>query len=118
MKIALYARVSSETQTKDGTIDSQIEALRDYAKAHNLKVAFECLDDGYSGTTLDRPGLDQVRDLAHAGSIDAVLILSLDRLSRNHAHQVILMEEFKKQNIQLIFTDQNFSDSPEDKMML
>ncbi len=67
MKIALYARVSSETQTREGTIDSQIEALRDYAKANNLTIAFECLDDGYSGTTLDRPGLDQVRDLAQAG---------------------------------------------------
>ena len=60
MKIAIYARVSSDTQTKEGTIDSQIEALKDYAKAHNLDIAFECLDDGYSGTTLDRPGLDPV----------------------------------------------------------
>lgn len=117
MKIAMYARVSSETQAKDGTIDSQIEALREYAKANNLTIAFECLDDGYSGTTLDRPGLDQVRDLAQAGSIDGILILSLDRLSRKQAHQIILIEEFKKQNIQLIFTDQNFSDTPEDNLM-
>lgn len=118
MKIALYARVSSETQAKEGTIDSQIEALREYAKANNLTIAFECLDDGYSGTILDRPGLDQVRDLAEAGSIDGVLILSIDRLSRKQAHQIILIEEFKKQNIQLIFTDQSFSDAPEDQLML
>ena len=70
MNIAIYARVSSETQAKDGTIESQIEALRDYARAHNLEVSYECLDDGYSGTTLVRPGLDQLRDLAQAGSIE------------------------------------------------
>lgn len=118
MKIALYARVSSETQAKEGTIESQIEALRDYAKVHELDIAYECLDDGYSGTTLDRPGLDQVRDLAQAGNIEGVLILSPDRLSRKQANQIILIEEFKKQNIQLIFTNQNFSDSPEDNLML
>src|SRR5688500_14311360 len=118
MKIALYARVSSDKQAKGGTIESQVEALREYAQAHNLMIAYECLDDGYSGTTSLRPGLDRVRDLAHAGSIEGVLILSIDRLSRKQAHQIILMEEFKKENIQLIFTDQNYSDSPEDGLML
>src|SRR5829696_6402480 len=118
MNIALYARVSSETQAKNGTIESQVEALRDDAKARSLTITFECLDDGYSGTTLDRPGLDQVRDLAQAGSIDGVLILSIDRLSRKQAHQIFLMEELKKRNIQLIFADRNFEDTPEDNFML
>jgi site-specific DNA recombinase len=118
MKIALYARVSSDRQAKDGTIDSQIEALREYAKAHNLTIAYECLDDGYSGTTLVRPGLDQVRDLAQERNIDGVLILSLDRLSRKQAHQIILMEEFKKLDIQLFITDQNVNDTPENNLML
>jgi site-specific DNA recombinase len=93
MKIALYARVSSETQAKEGTIDSQIEALRDYAKAEKLIVVEECLDDGFSGASLDRPGLDRVRDLAQSGRIEGVLILSPDRLSRKQANQLILMEE-------------------------
>jgi site-specific DNA recombinase len=118
MNIALYARVSSDTQTKDGTIDSQIEALHDYAKANQLTIIEECLDDGYSGTTLDRPGLDRLRDLAQAGIIEGVLILSPDRLSRKQANQIILIEEFKKRNVQLIFTNQNFSDTPEDNLML
>jgi hypothetical protein len=87
---------SSEKQMKEGTIDSQIEALKDYAKAHNLNIVFECLDDGFSGTTLDRPGLDQLRDLAQSGNIEGVLILAPDRLSRKQANQIILMEEFKK----------------------
>ncbi len=118
MKIAIYARVSSETQAKEGTIDSQIEALRDYAKTHDLDIAHECLDDGFSGTTLDRPGLDQLRDLAQTGCIEGVLILSPDRLSRKQANQIILMEEFKKRNVQVLFTNLTFSDSPEDQLML
>ena len=118
MKIAIYARVSSDTQAKEGTIDSQIEALKEYAKIHNLDIAFECIDDGYSGTTLDRPGLDQLRDLAQSGSIEGVLILAPDRLSRKQANQIILLDEFKRRNIQILFTSQKFSDSPEDNLML
>lgn len=117
MKIAIYARVSSDTQTKEGTIDSQIEALREYAKKNNHDVIHECLDDGYSGTTLDRPGLDQVRDLAQEESIEGVLILSPDRLSRKQAHQAILMDEFKKRGIQVIFTNQKFEDNAEGNLM-
>lgn len=118
MKIALYARVSSETQAKEGTIQSQIEALRDYATTNQLEIVEECLDDGYSGTTLDRPGLDRVRDLAMAGSIEGVLILAPDRLSRKQANQIILMEEFKKRNVLLIFTNQTYNDTPEDNLTL
>ena len=118
MNIAIYARVSSETQAKDGTIDSQIEALREYAKIHDLTIIREFLDDGYSGTNLDRPGLDQLRDFTQEGLIEGILILSPDRLSRKQTNQIILMEEFKKRNIQVIFTNQQFGDSPEDQLML
>jgi len=118
MKIAIYARVSSETQAKDGTIDSQIEALRAYAKEHELTIIHECLDDGYTGTQLIRPGLDHLRDLAQEGQIEAVLILSPDRLSRKQAHLLVLLDEFKKRNIQVLFTSQSYSDSPEDNLML
>ena len=118
MNIAIYARVSSETQAKEGTIDSQVEALRDYAKTHDLTIIREFLDDGYSGTNLDRPGLDQLRDFTQEGLIEGILILSPDRLSRKQANQIILMEEFQKRNIQVIFTNQQFGDSPEDQLML
>lgn len=118
MKIALYARVSSETQAKEGTIESQLEALREYAKKNKLDIAYECLDDGYSGTSLDRPGMDQLRDLAVSGMIEGVLILAPDRLSRLQSNQIILLEEFKKRDIQVIFTSQKFEDTPEGNFML
>ena len=44
MNIAIYARVSSDTQAKEGTIRSQIEALREYAKTHDLAIIHECID--------------------------------------------------------------------------
>ncbi len=118
MNIAIYARVSSETQAKEGTINSQLEALRDYAKAKNYVVITECPDDGYSGSDLNRPGLDQLRDIASEGLIEAILVLSPDRLSRKQAHQFILLEEFEKQNIQVIFANQPLSDSAEDQLLL
>ena len=90
MNIAIYARVSSESQAKEGTIQSQLEALRDCAKSNNYVVITECLDNGYSGSELNRPGLDQLRDMAAEGMIEAVLVLSPDRLSRKQAHQIIL----------------------------
>ena len=68
--------------------------------------------------SLNRPGLDQLRDVIQEGQVEAVLILSPDRLSRKQAHQIILLEEFKKRCIQVLFTNQTFSDSPEDQLML
>jgi len=118
MNIAIYARVSSEKQAKEGTIESQIEALREYAKANNLTITHECIDDGVTGTTLTRPGLDYLRDLIAEGLIQGVLILSPDRLSRTQTHQILLMDEFKNQNIQVIFTNQQFEDNAEGNLML
>ena len=118
MNVAIYARVSSEKQAKDGTIQSQLEALREYAKDQGLNVLQECTDDGYSGADLNRPGLDQLRDLIFEGKITGVLALSPDRLSRNYAQQYLLLEDFNKQNIQVIFANHQLGDSPEDNMML
>ena len=60
MDIAIYARVSTDAQAKEGTIHSQIEALHEYAKANDLTILHECIDDGFSGTALARPGLDHL----------------------------------------------------------
>ena len=57
MRIALYARVSAEAQEKQQTIGSQLAELRRHAQANGLEIAREFVDDGYSGTILERPGL-------------------------------------------------------------
>jgi len=118
MNIAIYARVSTDGQAKENTIESQLEALREYALAHNLTIVQECIDNGFSGAILSRPGLDQLRDLSLDGVIEGVLALSPDRLSRKQVHQIILLEEFKKRDIQVLFTTQQYTDSPEGNLML
>ena len=67
---ALYARVSTAHQEKQGTIGSQLAALAAYAARHELRIAPEhrYIDDGYSGARLDRPGLEQLRDAAWRAS--------------------------------------------------
>ena len=93
--VAIYARVSSERQKEQETIASQTAALLEHAAAQNWMVppAWRFLDEGYSGASLIRPGLDSLRDGVAAGLIDTVVILSPDRLSRNYAYQYLLSEE-------------------------
>ena len=76
MKTALiYARVSSDKQREEHTIASQTAALRVFAQEQGFSVPDEWVieDEGYSGATLVRPGLERVRDLVAEGQVDAVL---------------------------------------------
>ena len=91
---AIYARVSSDKQKEENTIASQTSALIAFAREQNCDVPAEWVieDDGYSGASLLRPGLERVRDLAAEGRIQAVLVYAPDRLSRRYAHQILLIE--------------------------
>ena len=87
MRVALYARVSTESQQARGTIGSQLAVLRERVGAEGEEVVAEFCDDGHSGARLDRPGLDALRDAAEAGLIERVWCLSADRLARVYAYQ-------------------------------
>src|SRR5216683_3147544 len=117
---AIYARVSSERQKEEGTVASQTALLLEYAKAHELSVPPEWIfeDEGYSGATLERPGLERVRDLAAEGQIQAVLVYAPDRLSRKYAYQVLLMEEFSRHGVETIFLKSAAAETPEERLML
>ena len=108
MKIAaIYARVSGERQRDDNTIASQTEALIAYAEDHGYSVAPDMIteDDGYTGTVLERPGLERVRDLTAEGRIDTVLVHAPDRLSRRYAYQVLIIEELARQGVETVLRD-------------
>src|SRR2546429_4729107 len=81
---AIYARVSSDRQREDKTIASQTRSLREYAQVQGYTVPSEWVfeDEGYSGATLARPGLERLRDLVAEGQVQAVLVYGPDRLSR------------------------------------
>lgn len=76
MRVAIYARVSSESQEARGTIGSQLELLRARVAAEGHELVGEFCDDGWSGARIDRPGLDALRDQAEAGCFEAVWCLS------------------------------------------
>ncbi len=117
---AIYARVSSDRQKENQTIASQTAALKEYAERHDYMVPAEWVfeDDGYSGTTLIRPGLEALRDLAAQGQIEATLVYAPDRLSRKYAYQVLLAEEFARCGVSLVFLKSPSGETPEDQLLV
>ena len=102
---AIYARVSSDKQKEENTIASQTAALIAFAAEQGYAVPAEWIfeDEGYSGASLIRPGLERVRDLAAEGQLDAVLVYAPDRLSRRYAYQILLIEEFARTGVEILF---------------
>ena len=117
---AIYARVSSDRQKESGTIASQTDALRKLARRRGYVVPPEWVfeDDGYSGAHLDRPGLEAVRDLAAEGRLEAVLVLSPDRLSRKYAYQVLLLEEFERGGVACEFAQAPAAETPQQRLLV
>src|SRR5246127_1798700 len=117
---AIYARVSSEQQREENTIASQTASLIEFAKSHDLEVPKEWVfeDEGYRGATLERPGLERVRDLAAEGQIQVVLAYSPDRLSRKYAYKVLLIEEFGRHGVETRFVKSPQGDSAEDQLLV
>lgn len=117
---ALYARVSTEKQEKEETVESQLDVLRRAARDRGSDVPPEYVfvDEGYSGARLDRPGLDRLRDLAAEGAFDEILVYSPDRLARQYAYQVVVCEELKRAGCEVVFLNHAFGQTPEEQMLL
>jgi site-specific DNA recombinase len=117
---AMYVRVSTTQQKEEQTIESQKSVLLAFAAKKGFEIPSKLIleDNGFSGSTLARPALDKLRDYASEGLFDCVFVLSPDRLSRKYAYQAILIEEFKKNNITLLFYNSPNQDTPEEKMLV
>ncbi len=120
IRAAFYARVSGEQQAAAHTIESQIAALSERASNDGTPIPRErqFVDDGYSGATLIRPALDRLRDLVSVGAIDRIYIHSPDRLARNYAYQVLLLDEWQRRGIEVVFLNRPLGKSPEDDLLL
>jgi site-specific DNA recombinase len=105
LRVGHYARVSGDKQAKDGTIASQLEAIRERIASDGLECEPELsfVDDGYSGDILVRPGLERLRDQAAAGVIDRLYVLDPDRISRKYAYQVLILEELSRCGVEVVF---------------
>lgn len=113
IQVALYARVSSDGQAKQNTIGSQIEELLSKIQEDGFSIREEMkfIDDGFSGSNLERPSLERLREAIFSGIVDRIYIHSPDRLARRYAHQVLLIEEIQQCNAKPIFLNAPPADS-------
>jgi site-specific DNA recombinase len=101
MRAGIYTRVSTDNQEQEGTsIQTQLEACLKYCQNKGYEVAYR-FSEAYSGLTLERPKLNELRELVRAGEVDVIVVYCLDRLSRDPTHGVILQEELEKHNVSL-----------------
>ncbi len=100
-KVAIYARVSTEDQAKEGfSLDSQLEKLRSYCKARGWEIAGEYVDDGYSGRDIRRPAYQKMMD--EIDKWDVLLVMKMDRIHRNSKNFMLMMEELRKKGKEFV----------------
>lgn len=119
-QVALYARVSSQQQSEQQTIQSQLSELEKRVNQDGLQLQDELrfIDDGYSGSSLIRPALERMRDMAHAGAINRLYVLCPDRLARRYALQALLLDELDRAAVEVVFCNRAIGDTPEDELLL
>ncbi len=116
-RAVLYARVSTDEQAKKGhSLAQQLEALRAYAASEGYAVAEEVTDPGQSGASLERPGMDRVRDLVAAGGVTVVLAQDRDRFAREPAYHYLLRREFEDHGTKIRALNDRGDDSPEGEL--
>jgi site-specific DNA recombinase len=113
----LYARVSTDEQARSGySLAQQTEALRAYAAREGYEVLEEVQDAGQSGASLERPGMDRVRDLVGAGGVSVVLAQDRDRFAREPAYHYLLRREFEEHGTKIRALNDRGDDSPEGEL--
>ncbi|UPT96013.1 recombinase family protein [Bradyrhizobium barranii subsp. apii] len=115
--VAIYARVSTARQEEDGTIETQLRALREFAQQNGCNIIQEYTDDGWSGDILARPSLDQLRSDAAKKIWEAVLIYDPDRLARRYSYQELVMDELRERQIEVLFVTVSAPKNSEEKIL-
>ena len=108
MRAAIYARVSSEEQVQNFSIENQIDQLRRYCRQRNYEVVGEYVDPGFSGTTLDRPALLKLLEAAKSKLFEVVLVYKLDRLFRSNRHMYNTLADWEELGISLVSITEPF----------
>jgi DNA invertase Pin-like site-specific DNA recombinase len=100
LKAAGYIRVSTEDQAKEGvSLDNQEAKIKAYASLNDLNLVEVIRDGGASGKSLDRAGMVKLLGMVEKGSIEAVIVYKLDRLSRKTIDTLNLIEKLEDQGI-------------------
>ena len=119
MKVAIYARVSSEKQDIDLSISAQLKALREYASRNGHIVFKEYVDEAESGRSIDRPGFKQMIAVARQkpAPFEAILVWKLSRFARNREDSIIYKSLLRKQGIQVISINEPLEDTPSGRLL-
>ena len=116
-RVILYARVSTDEQARSGySLAQQLEALRAYASRESYEVLEEVVDPGQSGASLERPGMDRVRDLVAGGGVSVVLAQDRDRFAREPAYHYLLRREFEEHGTKIRALNDRGDDTPEGEL--
>ncbi len=118
LRVAFYCRVSTEEQREGQTIDSQIAELERFAHERKWLVVDVYRDEGWSGSLLARPALDQLRDHAQQGRFEAVVINDVDRLARDVSHLGIVKRDLESRNVRVIFRKLPGEESPTHNLLI
>ena len=121
MRVAIYARVSTDEQAREGfSIPAQLRMLEAWATIKGATDISTYVDDGYSGKNLNRPQMQRMLEQCRNHAHDAVLVWRLDRLSRSLRDTVVMVEDiFSTNGITLISSTENIDTStPSGRLML
>ena len=110
MRAAIYARVSTEDQAKEGySLDAQLDMLRAYCEYENMTVSKEYVDEGYSGRDTKRPAYrEMMQDL---NSWDKLVVIKMDRIHRNSMNFMSMMEFLTKNGKEFVSSTESLDTS-------
>lgn len=113
LRVVGYSRVSTLEQSREGiSLDNQEHKIRAYADLKDMDLVEMIVEEGKSGKSLNRPGLQKLIDLIKNKLVDAVICYKLDRLTRKTRDLLYLIEDvFSKNNIQFISLNENIDTS-------
>ncbi len=94
-RVALYARVSTEDQAKEGfSLDAQRERLRAFCRSQGWEIAKEYVEDGHSGRNVNRPAYQEM--IGERDSWDKILVIKMDRIHRNSRNFMEMMDDLRR----------------------
>lgn len=110
MKAIAYLRVSTDAQAGEDRfgLSSQRDAVEAYAKSNGIQIINTFTDEGYSGATLTRPGLQEMLAESAEGSFTVVLVAKMDRVARDLFIQLWIEKELLKHGIELVSVSEPF----------
>jgi site-specific DNA recombinase len=117
-RAVLYARVSTDRQKEEGTVESQVAELQRQIAAAGHTLVKEYIDDGASGAYLDRPALDELRRDVKLDMFGVVYFPCADRIARDVMHQTIIVDEMLRHKKRIIINGKDYEENPENKFSL